>query len=182
MHLKPLHFIAVGLTAILLVTGLFFVMKMKNKPEQPANTTAVETTVAEESTTEKTTTTEPEESSGKYEPVTLIPPVIMTTEVTTAPPTTEPTPTEPTTKKPEPTTAEPTTQPPTTKPEPSTEEISVPDRIGDKDTEELVDEVLAGKWGNGRERKNRLNAAGYDYKIVQAAVNRRLGYVEQEID
>ena len=33
-------------------------------------------------------------------------------------------------------------------------------------------EVLAGKWGNGAERKRRLTAAGYDYKAVQAAVNR----------
>lgn len=32
-------------------------------------------------------------------------------------------------------------------------------------------EVLAGKWGNGVERRNRLTAAGYDYMAVQNIVN-----------
>jgi len=42
-----------------------------------------------------------------------------------------------------------------------------------KTVDELVDEVLAGQWGNGQERKNRLTAAGYDYATVQDAVNAR---------
>ena len=33
-------------------------------------------------------------------------------------------------------------------------------------------EVIAGKWGNGSDRKNRLSAAGYDYAAVQAEVNK----------
>ena len=41
----------------------------------------------------------------------------------------------------------------------------------DKDTETIAREVIAGKWGNGAERRQRLNAAGYDYAEVQAAVN-----------
>jgi N-acetylmuramoyl-L-alanine amidase CwlA len=40
-----------------------------------------------------------------------------------------------------------------------------------KTTEELAREVIQGKWGNGQERKNRLAAAGYDYKTIQARVN-----------
>ena len=41
----------------------------------------------------------------------------------------------------------------------------------DKTVEELAKEVIAGKWGNGYERKERLTAAGYDYNKVQAKVN-----------
>lgn len=43
-----------------------------------------------------------------------------------------------------------------------------------KTVEQLADEVLAGKWGNGIERKNRLTAAGYDYNAVQKRVNEKL--------
>ncbi len=38
----------------------------------------------------------------------------------------------------------------------------------------LAREVIAGKWGNGADRKRRLTAAGHDYKAVQAEVNRLL--------
>lgn len=40
-----------------------------------------------------------------------------------------------------------------------------------KSVDEIAREVLAGKWGNGQDRKNRLTAAGYDYNAVQAKVN-----------
>lgn len=40
-----------------------------------------------------------------------------------------------------------------------------------KTTEELAREVLAGLWGNGANRRQRLAAAGYDYAAVQARVN-----------
>lgn len=43
-----------------------------------------------------------------------------------------------------------------------------------KTVAELVEEVLDGKWGDGVERKNRLTAAGYDYKAVQDAVNAKV--------
>lgn len=36
---------------------------------------------------------------------------------------------------------------------------------------EIAREVIAGKWGNGAERKRRLEAAGYNYSRVQAKVN-----------
>lgn len=45
----------------------------------------------------------------------------------------------------------------------------------EKTTEELAREVIAGMWGNGQDRKNRLRAAGYDYKAVQYKVNELMG-------
>lgn len=44
-----------------------------------------------------------------------------------------------------------------------------------KSNEEIADEVIAGKWGNGQDRKNRLVAAGYDYQAIQDIVNKKLG-------
>jgi GH25 family lysozyme M1 (1,4-beta-N-acetylmuramidase)/LysM repeat protein len=38
----------------------------------------------------------------------------------------------------------------------------------------LADEVIAGQWGTGQDRKNRLTKAGYDYNTVQKAVNAKL--------
>lgn len=42
------------------------------------------------------------------------------------------------------------------------------------DIEKIVDDVLAGKYGNGEARKELLTEAGYDYKEVQKKVNERL--------
>lgn len=44
-----------------------------------------------------------------------------------------------------------------------------------KATGVIAQEVIKGRWGNGEERKRKLTAAGYDYKKVQAEVNKRLG-------
>lgn len=44
-----------------------------------------------------------------------------------------------------------------------------------KSVDEIASEVIAGKWGNGDNRRNRLTAAGYDYNAVQAKVNEKLG-------
>lgn len=43
---------------------------------------------------------------------------------------------------------------------------------GKKNINIIAKEVLAGKWGNGADRKTRLTKAGYDYAKVQAAVNK----------
>ena len=43
-----------------------------------------------------------------------------------------------------------------------------------KSNEEIANEVIAGKWGNGEDRKKRLTEAGYDYKAVQAIVNQKV--------
>ena len=40
-----------------------------------------------------------------------------------------------------------------------------------KSIDELADEVIAGKWGNGTDRKTNLEKAGYDYNAVQERVN-----------
>jgi lysozyme len=41
--------------------------------------------------------------------------------------------------------------------------------------DEVANQVLAGAWGNGEDRKNRLSAAGYDPTTIQALVNQKLG-------
>lgn len=49
-----------------------------------------------------------------------------------------------------------------------------PEPTAKKTNEQIADEVIAGKWGNGDERKKRLIAAGYNYNEVQAIVNKKL--------
>ena len=43
-----------------------------------------------------------------------------------------------------------------------------------KQIEELVQEVIEGKWGNGEERKNKLIRSGYSYEEIQKKVNEKL--------
>lgn len=43
-----------------------------------------------------------------------------------------------------------------------------------KSNEEIANEVIQGKWGNGIDRKDRLTKAGYDYNAVQRIVNSKL--------
>lgn len=40
-----------------------------------------------------------------------------------------------------------------------------------KTNQEIAQEVLDGKWGNGQERRERLTSAGYVYEKVQSIVN-----------
>lgn len=40
-----------------------------------------------------------------------------------------------------------------------------------KSNEEIAQEVIAGKWGNGEERKQKLTEAGYNYQAIQDIVN-----------
>lgn len=49
---------------------------------------------------------------------------------------------------------------------------AAPDRKSD---DRIAQEVVWGLWGNGAERKQRLEAAGYDYAAIQAKVNRLMG-------
>lgn len=46
-----------------------------------------------------------------------------------------------------------------------------------KPINDIAKEVIAGKWGNGEERKKKLKAAGYDYDAVQKAVNAMLNKI-----
>lgn len=48
---------------------------------------------------------------------------------------------------------------------------SKPTTSGKKTVDELAQEVLDGKWGNGETRTNKLKAAGYDPIAVQKRVN-----------
>ena len=48
-----------------------------------------------------------------------------------------------------------------------------------KTTDQLADEVIAGQWGNGSDRKKRLTAAGYDYDAVQKVVNQKMAAKKQ---
>lgn len=44
-----------------------------------------------------------------------------------------------------------------------------------KSNEEIANEVIEGKWGNGSDRKTALTNAGYNYDEVQGIVNAKLG-------
>ena len=49
-----------------------------------------------------------------------------------------------------------------------------------KSNEEIANEVIQGKWGNGADRKNRLTNAGYDYRAIQNLVNQKLSKKSNE--
>ena len=46
-----------------------------------------------------------------------------------------------------------------------------PEKPVGKTVDEVAREGIAGKWGVGQDRKNRLTNAGYDYNTIQARVN-----------
>ena len=46
--------------------------------------------------------------------------------------------------------------------------------VPSKSISEIAQEVLAGTWGNGSERKENITRSGYDYNAVQAEVNKIL--------
>lgn len=43
-----------------------------------------------------------------------------------------------------------------------------------KSNEEIANEVIAGSWGNGNDRKVKLTNAGYDFSAIQKIVNEKL--------
>lgn len=43
-----------------------------------------------------------------------------------------------------------------------------------KSNDTIAGEVIAGKWGNGADRKKKLEAAGYNYSTIQSLVNKKL--------
>ena len=47
-----------------------------------------------------------------------------------------------------------------------------------KTMDQVADEIIAGVggWGNGQDRRNRVEAYGYSYEEVQSIVNRKLGH------
>lgn len=44
-----------------------------------------------------------------------------------------------------------------------------------KTNEQIANEVIQGKWGNGATRKKKLKESGYDYSAIQSIVNKKLG-------
>lgn len=48
-----------------------------------------------------------------------------------------------------------------------------------KTTYQLAEEVIAGQWGNGEDRKKRLTDAGYNYDAVQNVVNQKMAAKNQ---
>lgn len=49
-----------------------------------------------------------------------------------------------------------------------------------KPIDQIANEVIAGQWGDGADRKKRLTDAGYDYNAVQNAVNAKLAKKSNE--
>ena len=62
----------------------------------------------------------------------------------------------------------------TPKPAPPPSPKPAPTPSPKKSNTEIAKEVIQGKWGNGAERKKRLEDAGYDYAAVQKEVERLL--------
>ena len=53
-------------------------------------------------------------------------------------------------------------------------EVNSEEITGKKSNEEIANEVIKGLWGNGEDRKNRLQNAGYDYQTIQNIVNNKI--------
>ena len=51
------------------------------------------------------------------------------------------------------------------------EKAAKKDTTAKKTNLDIAQEVIAGKWGNGKIRQQRLTAAGYDYATIQKLVN-----------
>lgn len=68
-----------------------------------------------------------------------------------------------------------TKKPAPAKPVPSKPAPRPTDTPGKKSISTIASEVIAGKWGNGPDRRRRLIAAGYNANAVQNEVNRKLG-------
>ena len=62
----------------------------------------------------------------------------------------------------------------------STSTVKPQPKPASKTNDQIADEVIAGAWGNGEDRKNRLTQAGYDYNAVQNAVNAKLSKKSNE--
>lgn len=58
---------------------------------------------------------------------------------------------------------------------PAASKPSKPARPTKKNINTIAQEVINGAWGNGDDRRRRLEAAGYNYAEVQNAVNAKLG-------
>lgn len=48
---------------------------------------------------------------------------------------------------------------------------NVTNNITRKSEDEIIKEIMEGKWGNGEERKQKLQSAGYEYNSIQQKIN-----------
>ena len=62
----------------------------------------------------------------------------------------------------------------TATPPPSRDEPTRPPVQAKKSNDQIVDEVIAGKWGNGAQRMKKLSDAGYNAAVIQQLVNQKL--------
>lgn len=63
------------------------------------------------------------------------------------------------------------------------EKLEVPaDETPKKSDEDVAKEVIAGKWGNGTDRKKKLEAAGYNYNAIQKIVNALVAKNQKSVD
>lgn len=51
--------------------------------------------------------------------------------------------------------------------------IELPDIVA------IAFEVIAGKWGNGEERRDKLEMSGYNYVTIQSCVNDLMALLEK---
>lgn len=59
-------------------------------------------------------------------------------------------------------------------PEPEEVQEYVPVEFTNLDV--VVDEIIAGQWGNGQDRRRRLEEAGYSHALVQKELVRRMNH------
>ena len=65
------------------------------------------------------------------------------------------------------------------------DEVPVPTPVRpqpQKTVTDIAKEVIEGKWGNGADRKKKLEDAGYDYNAVQSKVNELLNNNKKSVD
>lgn len=64
----------------------------------------------------------------------------------------------------------------------STSTVKPQPKPASKTNDQIADEVIAGTWGNGEDRKNRLTQAGYDYNAIQNIVNKKVAPARKSND
>ena len=57
-----------------------------------------------------------------------------------------------------------------------------PKVLSEAEVKKIAKEVWEGKWGNGIDRKNRLEASGYNYAVIQAVVNSMAKDYEEPVE
>jgi predicted Fe-Mo cluster-binding NifX family protein len=59
---------------------------------------------------------------------------------------------------------------------PESEEVQVADQVEQYSFDQTVDQVIAGEWGKGQDRRLRLEKAGIDHVAVQKELVRRINH------